>query len=311
MKGDLKRTLWSRAARAVGRAARSRAAAHAGRRHPPRHDAQTAVRVRPPAARPAPGAERRGPMQIHRVRGRDLVDALERAARQHGAHALVLSREPAPGGGVTVAVGLQARPLARVGARRRAAGRGPGRRRAAAAPLRAPPRPSCVARSRRVERSGARSLRDRRGGRGRSGRCVAVAPSPRVRGARRAASPRDRLRRTDRRRQDDHAGQAGRAAGAGAAGASRWSRPGRALDRRPRPARGLRRAAAGARASAPRTVAAWRARWRASRNVDAVLVDTSGRSPRDVEALGRLARGAGPGARGRPRAPGPRRLPDR
>lgn len=43
-------------------------------------------------------------MQIHRVRGRDLKDALERAQRQYGADALVLSRETMPDGGVTVAV---------------------------------------------------------------------------------------------------------------------------------------------------------------------------------------------------------------
>lgn len=53
-----------------------------------------------------PGA----PLRIHRVRGRDLVDALERAQRAYGEGAFVLSREPTPGGGVTVAVGVPARP---------------------------------------------------------------------------------------------------------------------------------------------------------------------------------------------------------
>jgi flagellar biosynthesis protein FlhF len=44
-------------------------------------------------------------MQIHRVRGRDLREALERASRSFGAQALVLSHEVMPDGGVTVAVG--------------------------------------------------------------------------------------------------------------------------------------------------------------------------------------------------------------
>jgi len=42
-------------------------------------------------------------MQIHRIRGRDLNDALARAQRLHGADALVLTQERVPGG-VTVAV---------------------------------------------------------------------------------------------------------------------------------------------------------------------------------------------------------------
>ncbi len=43
-------------------------------------------------------------MQIHRVGGHDLRDALERARRTHGANAVVLAHEPMPGGGVTVSV---------------------------------------------------------------------------------------------------------------------------------------------------------------------------------------------------------------
>jgi flagellar biosynthesis protein FlhF len=43
-------------------------------------------------------------MQIHRIRGRDLRDALERASRAWGEQALVLSHELMPDGGVTVAV---------------------------------------------------------------------------------------------------------------------------------------------------------------------------------------------------------------
>ncbi len=46
-------------------------------------------------------------MQIHRIRGRDLRDALERAGELHGSDSVVLGHEPAPGGGVTVAVGRQ------------------------------------------------------------------------------------------------------------------------------------------------------------------------------------------------------------
>ncbi len=61
---------------------------------------------------------------IHRVRGRDLVDALERAARRFGDDVLLLSREPAPGGGVTVAVGRPARLAALPRARASAADSG-------------------------------------------------------------------------------------------------------------------------------------------------------------------------------------------
>lgn len=43
-------------------------------------------------------------MQIHRVRGRDLRDALEKARAAHGDGAVVLSHEASPGGGVTVSV---------------------------------------------------------------------------------------------------------------------------------------------------------------------------------------------------------------
>jgi flagellar biosynthesis protein FlhF len=45
-------------------------------------------------------------MQIHRVRGRDLADALSRARRLHGESALVLTHERMPDGATTVAVGL-------------------------------------------------------------------------------------------------------------------------------------------------------------------------------------------------------------
>ncbi|HVS09619.1 MAG TPA: hypothetical protein VMS76_07065 [Planctomycetota bacterium] len=61
--------------------------------------------VTPPSLRPA---------SIHRVRGRDLREALERARELHGSSALVLAQERAPGGGITVAV---ADPTARAVAR--------------------------------------------------------------------------------------------------------------------------------------------------------------------------------------------------
>jgi len=47
-------------------------------------------------------------MQIHRIRGKNLRDALERARRAHGEGAVVLTHETAPGGGVTLAVAEQA-----------------------------------------------------------------------------------------------------------------------------------------------------------------------------------------------------------
>lgn len=43
-------------------------------------------------------------MQIHRVRGTDLKDALERARRTYGEGAVVISHEAAPGGGIMLAV---------------------------------------------------------------------------------------------------------------------------------------------------------------------------------------------------------------
>jgi flagellar biosynthesis protein FlhF len=46
-------------------------------------------------------------MQIHRVRGRDLNAALERARELHGDTAFVLSQERMPDGAVTVAVGFE------------------------------------------------------------------------------------------------------------------------------------------------------------------------------------------------------------
>jgi flagellar biosynthesis GTPase FlhF len=285
MKGDLKRTLWARAARAVGRApvpAQEPAPAPA----PPAEVPQAAVRVRPPVARPAPTAERRGPMQIHRVRGRDLVDALERAARQHGPDALVLSREPAPGGGVTVAVGLQARPLAR------------------SAPAAAPPDAGLADVERLLRRSGASEALVRRtleavetsGQRGafaideaaRSlGALVAVAPSPRVRSG-----------------DEPHAHVIAFVGPTGVGKtttlvklASRLVRARRRVVLVSTDARSIggraQLEAYGELLQAPvvsaedgRGLAASVAR---ARNVDVVLVDTSGRSPRDVDALGRLA----------------------
>lgn len=43
-------------------------------------------------------------MQIHRIRGNDMKDALQRARRNFGEGAMVISQEAAPGGGITLAV---------------------------------------------------------------------------------------------------------------------------------------------------------------------------------------------------------------
>lgn len=47
-------------------------------------------------------------MQIHRVRGNDLKDALQRARRTYGEGAVVISQEVAPGGGIMLAVAERA-----------------------------------------------------------------------------------------------------------------------------------------------------------------------------------------------------------
>jgi|SRR5688572_6809358 len=108
------RELIARAARAVRWPARS-PATQASRPSAEPEDLLARARERAPRPRARASAPVRpgAPLKIHRVRGRDLVDALERAAREHGEHALVLSREPAPGGGVTVAVGVGVEPLPR------------------------------------------------------------------------------------------------------------------------------------------------------------------------------------------------------
>jgi flagellar biosynthesis protein FlhF len=115
MKPQFAKELLARAARVMRRPARARTELESAASSAPAalsepHDQRRAAqrpRARPPVRAGAP-------LQIHRVRGRDLVDALERAARSYGEHALVLSREPAPGGGITVAVGvaIDARPSA-------------------------------------------------------------------------------------------------------------------------------------------------------------------------------------------------------
>ena len=52
-------------------------------------------------------------MQIHRVRGRDLREALGRARELHGDAAFVLSHERMPDGAITVAVGLESAEIQR------------------------------------------------------------------------------------------------------------------------------------------------------------------------------------------------------
>ena len=243
----------------------------------------TAVELAP--ARPAP-PERSGPMQIHRVRGRDLVDALERAARQHGQDALVLSREPAPGGGVTVAVGLRTRTLSRPPAV-------PAQRDAGLADIERLLRRSGTSEAlvhrtlEAVEASGERGAFAIDAAARALGALVAVAPSPRV-----------------RRGEEPHAHVIAFVGPTGVGKtttlvklASRLVRARRRVVLVSTDARSIggraQLEAYGELLQAPvvgaedgRGLAASVAR---ARNVDAVLVDTSGRSPRDVEALQRLA----------------------
>lgn len=251
------------------------------------------VELAPPAIvapRPAPAATH-GPrgMRIQRMRGRDLVEVLERAARELGPEALVLSREPAPGGGVTVALGVPAAPLAP-----RAEREDPGLRDV----------------RRLLERNGAsRELVERVlravGSSGRKGafaidaaaellgRTIAAAPSPRARGRDALApvlafvGPTGVGKTTTLAKLAARLVRAGRrvaltAMDGGSVGArAQLEAYGRLLQAPVRHAADSEQLA--------RAVVA-------SRGVDLVLVDTSGRSPRDAQALRDLARELG-GAR--------------
>jgi flagellar biosynthesis GTPase FlhF len=245
------------------------------------------VELAPPALPEPPRSapvQARGPrgMRIRRMRGRDLVEVLERAARELGPDALVLSREPAPGGGVTVALGIPAMPLA---------------------PRREREDPGLRDVRRLLERGGAsRELVERvllaveaSGSRGAFaidaaaevlGRTLSIAPSPRARG-RDAVAPvlafvgptgvgktttlaklAARLVRSGRR-------VALAAMDGGNVGAKAQLETYGRLLQAP-----VRHAADGEQLA--RAV-------EASRGADLVLVDTSGRSPRDVPALRALA----------------------
>jgi flagellar biosynthesis GTPase FlhF len=127
--------------------------------------------VTPPSPRPA---------SIHRVRGRDLREALERARELHGSSALVLAQERAPGGGVTVAV---ADPAARAVAR---PGRAPcGLDDVERVLRRSGTSAEWIARTlARVERTSARGAFALDAAADALGRWVPIAPSPKLRRAR-------------------------------------------------------------------------------------------------------------------------------
>jgi len=117
------------------------------------------------------------PASIHRVRGRDLREALERARALHGSSAMVLAQERAPGGGITVAV---SDPAARANARPQRAPCGLAdvervlRRSGASA--------EWIARTlAQVERTGARGAFALDAAAEALGRWVPLAPSPKIR----------------------------------------------------------------------------------------------------------------------------------
>jgi len=120
-------------------------------------------------------------MQIHRVRGRDLRDALRRAGEQFGESALFLSHEVMPGGDVMVAVADPVRTLVTRGEVARASSRPQGlddveramQRSGCSNPLVA----SVLA---QVERSGARGAYALDAAAQSLGKLVKVAPGPRV-----------------------------------------------------------------------------------------------------------------------------------
>jgi flagellar biosynthesis protein FlhF len=280
------RELLARAARAVrrtGRAEVARAAPRIESAAPGELLDRRACGLRP---RPSAPVQSGAPLRIHRVRGRDLVDALERAAQTYGEHALVLSREPAPGGGITVAVGVAAAPPRREAAAQEARDNG------------------CADLERRLRLSGAseglveRALAAalKRGARGpyaldaaaeELGALVAAAPSPRVRPRGVGTAP--------------HV-----LAFVGPTGVGKTTTLVKLAARLARSERRIALVSLDARSLAGRAqleayarllqapvVAADDGRKLArsvaqSRHVDALLVDTAGESPRSAEALQRL-----------------------
>ena len=229
-------------------------------------------------------------MQIHRVHGRDLKDALQRAGEQYGTDALLLSHERMPDGAVIVAV---------ADAERTRAARPPLRSTVADTGLadvgRAMRRTGCSstlveATLAEVARSGARGAFALDAAAAVLSRAVAVAPSPRIQ------------KRTSGALLQPYVIAFVGATGVGktttlAKLAARLARAGRrvgmvAMDvQRPGAVEQLR--AFAQLVQAPVDVAADGAELARivarSAHLDCVLVDTTGRSPRDVRALGELA----------------------
>ncbi|HVS19695.1 MAG TPA: hypothetical protein VMT18_13910, partial [Planctomycetota bacterium] len=205
----------------------------------------------------------------------------ERAARELGPDALVLSREPAPGGGVTVALGVPVAPLL---PRRE----DPGLRDVRRLLERTGTSSACIERTlRAVEQSGASGAFAIDAAAAALGRSVASAPSPRTRGPEAAAhvlafvGPTGVGKTTTLAKLAARLVRAGRrvalvAMDGGSVGArAQLDAYGRLLQAPVRHATGADDLA--------RAVGE-------SRGVDLVLIDTSGRSPRDVEAVRGLAR---------------------
>lgn len=247
------------------------------------------VAIDPPDVASVPASPARAPetargprgMRIQRMRGRDLVEVLERAARELGPDTLVLSREPAPGGGITVALGVPATPLP---PRRE----DPGLRDVRRLLERTGTSNDLVARTlRAVERSGATGAFAIDAAAEALGGTLDVAPSPRTRAQGAAAhvlafvGPTGVGKTTTLAKLAARLVRAGRrvalvAMDGGSVGArAQLDTYGRLLQA---PVRHAANALALARAVGE------------SRAADLVLVDTSGRSPRDVEALRALAR---------------------
>lgn len=232
-------------------------------------------------------------MQIHRVRGRDLRDALERASAQYGANALVLSHETMSDGAVTVAVADADRSSAErlfgaVRPRRRDAGLEDVERVLQRSGCSTALIEDVLA---NVERSGARGSFALDAAAAVLGRHVRVAESPKIAKRGRGALAQPCV-----------------IAFVGATGvgktttlaklAARLVRAGRKIGvismdtERPGAIDQLRALAAtfGVEVTIARDGAELARAVAASGGVECVLIDTTGRSPRDVAALGELAR---------------------
>lgn len=227
-------------------------------------------------------------MQIHRIRGRDLNDALERAQRLHGSDALVLTHELVPGG-VTVAVTSAHGRRTQTEARPLATGRTPGLEGVERAMRRTGCSDELVADVlHSVKRSGARGAYALDVAARELGERVAVAPSPKV-------------KRSERESRSGNAIAFVGPTGVGktttiAKLASRLVKAGRRialanLDTR-RVGAGQQLAEYGRLLQVPVDDVHDRAELSAvlerSRHLDLVLIDTTGRSPHDAELLDRM-----------------------